>query len=87
MAWLNADKSRSQAAFTLAPGKAATLALSKRRAALDGRQLAVQAARPSYAGVIGPLRFVQPKTYRSQDFPMLQSQDVLRGIVERFEFR
>jgi glycogen debranching enzyme len=87
MAWLNADKSRSQAAFTLAPGKAATLALSNRRAALDGRRLAVQAARPSYAGVIGPLRFVQPKTYRSQDFPMLQSQDVLRGIVERNEYR
>jgi glycogen debranching enzyme len=87
MSWLNKDKSRSMTAFTLAPGKPVTLALANRKATLDGRALALRPARPSYAGVIGPLRFVQPKTYRSQDFPMLKSQDVLRGIVERHEYR
>lgn len=87
MAWLNKDKSRSQAAFTLAPGKVATLVLGTRRAALDGRKLAVSQARPSYAATIGPLRFVVPKTYRSEDFPVLRTQDALRGIIERHEYR
>jgi glycogen debranching enzyme len=87
MAWLNPDKSRSQAAFTLAPGKAVTLTLGTRRATLDGRRLAVRQLRPSYANVIGTLRFVTPKPYRSEDFPVLRSQDALRGIIERHEYR
>jgi glycogen debranching enzyme len=87
MAWLNKDKSRSQAAFTLAPGKAVTLALGTRRATLDGHKLAVKQARPSYAATIGTLRFVQPRAYRSEDFPMLRAQDALRGIIERHEYR
>lgn len=87
MAWLNKDKSRSQTVFTLAPGKAVTLALSTRRATLDGRKLAVREARPSYAGIIGTLRFVRPRVYRPEDFPMLRGQDTLRGIIERHEYR
>jgi len=87
MVYLNPDKSRSQIAFTLGPGKAATLSLGGGRAVLDGRALQVQAARPSHAAAIGKLDFVQPKVYRSQDFPMLKGQDVLRGIVERNEYR
>ena len=87
MAWLNPDKSRSQAAFTLAPGKAVTLTLGTRRATLDGRRLAVRQLRPSYAKVIGALRFVTPKPYRSEDFPVLRAQDALRGIIERNEYR
>ena len=87
MAWLNADKSRSQTAFTLAPNKTVTLALGTRRAALDGRRLAVTQARRSYAGTIGTLRFATPKPYRSEDFPVLRSQDALRGIIERNEYQ
>lgn len=87
MIYLNPDKSRSQVAFTLEPGKAATLAIAGKRVLLDGRALAVQAARPSYAAAIGKLDFVRPKVYRSQEFPMLRGQDVLRGIVERNEYR
>jgi hypothetical protein len=87
MAWLNKDKSRSLTSFRLGPGKAVTLALGTRRAALDGRRLAVEEARPSYAATIGTLRFVTPKTYRSEDFPVLRSQDALRGIIERHEYR
>ena len=87
MVYLNPDKSRSQVSFTLSPGKAATLSLEGRRAVLDGRALQVQAARPSYAAAIGKLDFVQPKAYRHQDFPMLKGRDVLRGIVERNEYR
>ena len=87
MVYLNPDKSRSQVSFTLSPGKAATLSLGGKRALLDGRAVQVQAARPSYAATIGKLDFVQPKVYRSQDFPMLKGRDVLRGIVERNEYR
>ncbi|MEW6373408.1 MAG: amylo-alpha-1,6-glucosidase [Pseudomonadota bacterium] len=87
MVYLNPDKSRSQVSFTLSPGKAATLSLGGKRALLDGRALQVQAARPSYAATIGKLDFVQPKVYRSQDFPMLKGRDVLRGVVERNEYR
>jgi len=87
MAYLNADKSRSQVALTLEPGKPTTLALAGKRALRDGRALQVQAARASYAAQIGSLRFARPKVYRPQDFPMLQGQDVLRGIVERNEYR
>jgi len=87
IAWLEADKRRSQVAFMLAPGKAATLSIAGKRVSLDGRALKVEAARASYAPGIGTLRFAQPKVYRPQDFPMLQGQDVLRGIVERNEYR
>lgn len=87
MVYLNPDKSRSQVSFTLSPGKAATLSLGGKRVLLDGRAVQVQAARPSYAATIGKLDFVQPKVYRSQDFPMLKGRDVLRGIVERNEYR
>lgn len=87
MAWLNPDKSRSQTTFRLAPGKAVTLALGTRRALLAGRKLAVREARPSYAGLVGTLRFVQPRVYRPEDFPMLRGQDTLRGIIERHEYR
>jgi hypothetical protein len=87
MAWLNKDKSRSQTAFRLAPGKAVTLTLGSRRATLDGRRLAVREARPSYAGTIGTLQFATPKTYRPEDFPMLRAKDALRGIIERNEYR
>ncbi|MEW6021434.1 MAG: amylo-alpha-1,6-glucosidase [Pseudomonadota bacterium] len=87
IAYLEADKRRSQVSFTLAPGKAATLALSGKRVLLDGRALKAEPARASYAAQIGTLRFAQPKVYRPQDFPMLQGQDVLRGIVERNEYR
>jgi len=87
MAWLNSDKSRSQTSFRLAPGKPVTLSLGTRRAALDGRKLAVREARPSYADTIGTLHFVQPRAYRPEDFPMLRGQDTLRGIIERHEYR
>lgn len=87
MVYLNPDKSRSQVSFALSPGKAVTLALGGKRALLDGRAVPVGVARPSYAATIGKLDFVQPKVYRSQDFPMLKGQDVLRGIVERNEYR
>lgn len=87
IAYLEADKRRSQVSFTLAPGKAATLALAGGRARLDGRALTIAPARASYAAQIGTLQFAQPKVYRPQDFPMLQGRDVLRGIVERNEYR
>jgi glycogen debranching enzyme len=85
--FLHPDKSRSQVAFTLAPGKPAVLAIGKRNASLDGRTLAVRPAQASFAGVIGRLAFRTPAPYKPENFPMLRSKDVLKGIVERGEYR
>ncbi|MES2126093.1 MAG: amylo-alpha-1,6-glucosidase [Pseudomonadota bacterium] len=72
--FLNADKSRSQTTFDLAPGKRVVVKLKKAKQ--------VQA---SQAATIGKLAFRVPKT--GNDFPVLQSQDVLKGIVLRNEYR
>jgi glycogen debranching enzyme len=85
--FFNADKSRSQAAFDLAPGKPATLAVRDGQAALNGKPLAVAAVQASFATDIGELTFQTPKRYRAEDFPMLKGKDVLKGIVERNEYR
>jgi glycogen debranching enzyme len=85
--FLNSDKSRSQLAFTLAPGVPATLVVGARKATLNGRALAVRPAQPSFAGVIGKLGFRTPAQYVPEHFPMLRSKDVLKGIVERGEYR
>lgn len=85
--FLNRDKSRSQVAFTLEAGQRATLLIGARTTSLNGRALVVQPAQASYAGVIGKLGFRQPARYDPARFPMLGAQDVLKGIVERGEYR
>jgi glycogen debranching enzyme len=85
--FLNADKSRSQLAFMLAPGQAATLVVGGGKALLDGKPLKATPLQPSFARTIGELRFRTPKPYRPADFPMLKAKDVLKGIVERNEYR
>lgn len=85
--FLNGDKSRSRAQFQLAPGKAVVLNLANGRAQLNGKQLDVTASQPSYAGIMGELRFRQPAVYRPENFPMLRAKDVLKGIIERNEYR
>ncbi|RSZ57728.1 glycogen debranching protein [Massilia atriviolacea] len=84
---LNDDKSRSQLAFDLAPGKAAVLTTGGGKASVDGKPLVLRAHQASYAGEIGELVFRTPRPYRPGDFPMLRSKDVLKGIVERKEYR
>ncbi len=85
--FLNPDKSRSQVAFTIAPGKTATLLVGARKATLNGHALAVRPAQPSFAGMIGKLGFRTPATYRADHFPVLRSKDVLKGIIERGEYK
>ncbi len=85
--FLNTDKSRSMTSFALAPGKAATLRLSDGKATLDGKALAVAPQLASQAARMGALGFRQPRAYRQQDFPMLRGKDILKGIVERDEYR
>jgi len=85
--FLDDDKSRSKVAFTLAPGKAAVLEIDNGRAVLDGKPLHAKPELASFARSIGELRFQTPKTYRPQDFPMLKTKDVLKGIVERNEYK
>jgi glycogen debranching enzyme len=83
--FLNRDKSRSQVAFNLVPGKPAVLRLDK--LTLNGKPLAPARLQASFASTIGVLRFVTPRAYRPEQFPMLQSQDVLKGIVERNDYK
>jgi glycogen debranching enzyme len=85
--FLHPDKSRSQVEFRLAPGKPATLQAAAGRARLDGRPLAERRVQASFAGVIGPLRFVTPKQYRPDAFPVLRGKDVLKDIIERDQYR
>ncbi|MFL6656824.1 MAG: amylo-alpha-1,6-glucosidase [Massilia sp.] len=85
--FLNADKSRSRTSFLLAPGKAVVLQLAAGKARVDGRDIATSIEQASFADAIGPLRFVVPRAYNSADFPMLRAKDVLKGIVERNEYR
>lgn len=79
------DKSRARVEFELAPGKTVTLDTAGPR--IDGRLAKPVPVQPSFAKAIGTLRFVTPRTYRPDDFPMLRAKDVLKGIVERGEYR
>ncbi|HEY0062809.1 MAG TPA: amylo-alpha-1,6-glucosidase [Telluria sp.] len=85
--FLNPDKSRARTEFMLAPGRDAVLTLGAGKASVGGESLAVTPGQASFAGTIGALRFQTPKPYRVQDFPVLKSKDVLKGIVERDEYR
>jgi glycogen debranching enzyme len=85
--YFNADKSRAQASFTLAPGRTVTLVMGAGGVRVNGKRLASVAVQPSFAGEIGTLGFRTPKVYRTEDFPMLKGRDVLKGIVERNEYR
>ena len=85
--FLNADKSRSTTKFALIPGQQATLRLAAGRASVNGKALSVAPQLASQAGVIGALAFRQPRPYRVEDFPMLQGKDVLKGVIERGEYR
>ncbi len=85
--FLNSDKSRSRTVFNLAPGKSAVLQLGAGKATLDGKPLATTAQQASFAADIGALHFLAPRAYRPEDFPMLHAKDVLKGIVERNEYR
>jgi glycogen debranching enzyme len=85
--FLNRDKSRSRVEFVVPSGRATTLEIAAGHAKLDGRVLASAPEQASYAAQVGKLHFVEPKVYRPEDFPMLRGKDVLKGIVERNEYR
>lgn len=80
IALLARDKSRHVMTLDLAPDSPVTMEFDENKPGGDVVQ-------PSYARQIGELRFVTPKVYLPQDFPMLRSKDVLKGIVERNEYR
>ncbi len=84
---LAADSSRGQVRFELAPGGTAELLFKPSETRLDGKRMHQTRTQAAFAATIGPLRFAVPKIYRPQDFPMLQQRDVLKGIVEREEYR
>jgi hypothetical protein len=87
MNFLNPGKGRSSVAFDLMPGTPSTLLIEGGTASMAGKPLRVLATQASFGRAIGPLHFQTPKRYRAADFPMLQSKDVLKGIVERSEYR
>lgn len=84
---LAGDSSRGQVSFELAPGATAELLLKPDETRLNGKRMHQTRTQAAFAATIGPLRFAVPKAYRPQDFPMLQQRDVLKGIVEREEYR
>ncbi|MGZ3183316.1 MAG: amylo-alpha-1,6-glucosidase [Telluria sp.] len=75
---LNGDGSRTRLHLTLAPERPATL---------DPSRAAGEQVQRSFKDEIGPLHFVQPRTYRPEDFPVTRGKDVLKGIIERGEYR
>jgi glycogen debranching enzyme len=81
------DGGRGQVTFELAPGGSAELLFMPSETRLNGKRMHQTKTQAALAAAIGPLRFAIPKTYRPQDFPMLQQRDVLKGIVEREEYR
>jgi hypothetical protein len=85
--FLKPDHSRARVEFTLEPGKASRLDIRAGNATLDGAALVATPVMDSYAAAIGPLHFVTPKAYRPGAFPVLRSKDVLKGIIERNEYR
>ncbi|MFD2366592.1 amylo-alpha-1,6-glucosidase [Pseudoduganella sp. GCM10020061] len=85
--FFRSDKSRMRVAFELKPGVPARLALNDAGATLDGKAIGATEIQPSFAKAIGELKFVTPKRYQPEDFPMLKSKDVLKGIIERGEYR
>lgn len=87
MQFLNPDRSRSRVEFDLAPDTPAVLTLDRGQARLDGRLLASEAFQPSFAALTGDLKFVTPKTYRAQDFPMLRRRDGLQHEIESGAYR
>ncbi|HZX26710.1 MAG TPA: amylo-alpha-1,6-glucosidase [Telluria sp.] len=84
---LNADKSRTRLRFELVPERRSTLSFTKGAASLDGQALEGTPALVSFAPVIGELHYVRPRAYRPEDFPVLRGKDVLKGIIERGEYR
>ncbi len=78
---------RGQVSFELAPGGTAELRFKPGETRLNGKRMHQTRTQAAFAATIGPLRFAVPKTYRPQDFPMLQRRDVLKGIVEREQYR
>ncbi|MCS0658319.1 amylo-alpha-1,6-glucosidase [Massilia terrae] len=80
IAQLAGDKSRHRQAVEVTPGHPVAVEFDEDKPA----GVKVQA---SYSAQIGELRFVTPKFYRPEDFPMLRGKDVLKGIIERSEYR
>jgi glycogen debranching enzyme len=85
--WQRPDGSRMRSAFEVSPGQTRKLQIALSGASLDGKPLAGRLVLSSYRSAIGPLDFVKPKRYRPQDFPVLRGKDILKGIVEREEYR
>ena len=85
--YFRSDKSRMRIAFELKPGATAKLVLKDDGATLDGAPVSTTEVQASFAKMIGELKFVTPRRYQPEEFPMLKSKDVLKGIVERGEYR
>ena len=85
--YFTASMSRAQVRFTLAPGRTAVLTNDADQIRVDGKVLHGVPVQPSFVGTIGALGFVTPKVYRAEDFPMLKGRDVLKGIIERNDYR
>ena len=91
MVFLAPDKSRRKVTFDLSPGMKTVVVLNDGEARVNGQTTATTLFLPSYASLIGNLKFQTPKQYNpanpGSDIPVLQGKDVLQGIIERGDFK
>jgi glycogen debranching enzyme len=89
--FLAPDKSRRTVTFDLTPGNRCVVVINGDTVQVNGQSVATTLFMPSYASVIGDLKFQTPKVYDPSnphpDFPMLQGKDVLEHIIERGDYR
>lgn len=84
---LTQDGSRYEFEINLRPAEETLLKWNGEVLEVNGRRLAGKLLNLGQKALIGELEFLQPKTYRPEDFPMLQKKNVLQGIIERGEYR
>lgn len=84
---LAADGSRGLVQFALVANGTAELLAKPGQVLVNGKRVHQTRTQAAFAHDIGPLQFALPKPYRPQDFPMLRERDVLKGIIEREEYR
>ena len=90
MAFLAPDKSRRKVSFDLAPGVENMVVLRGGTTQVNGKTTSTTEFLPSYAALIGELKFQTPKRYdpaNVQEFPVLRDRDVLQHIIERGEYK
>lgn len=79
------DRSRRRVEFLLT-GSPQILTWNGTAATLDGKNIAAAPDMDSYQALMGDLKTLVPRTYRPEDFPVLQGKNVLQDIIKKGKF-